>query len=238
MARRNASVTKGRAALELFTDRHSLILAFTEALSQDPPPGEVFFFEGGGGNGKSLLLWFLEKHCCKRFSDWERRIRDVGTDERMRRLIERTAYNRPGIDSVPSARIDFGAPLSEFEQPKVAYDALMMLRRDLGPQGFDFPLYDFAAVWYLKQRNMMTEERLKGLVPADELGFFTAIADVVSKTSWGSLAGAVIGLFDKHIKERGTLWWMRQGSGEKEINEIMGMDPTRELLAELPYYFG
>jgi len=239
MSPRSRSVTEGSTALDLFTDRHSLILDFTKALSQDPPPEEAFFFGGGGGNGKSLLLWFLEKHCCKRFADWEADIQDFGPEKRMARLVETTETESEEIqfESVPVVFHDFAAPLSEFEQPKVAYDALMMLRRDLCALGFQFPLYSFASVWYLKQQNMLTERRLQSIIPDEEAGLVSVIIDAISETSWGSIASAVLNVFDEHLQERWTLWKTRWGVDESTVSEIMQMDPKRELHSELPRYF-
>jgi len=236
---RGRSVTEGRSQLDLFTDRHRQVLAFTKALNQDPPPEEVFFFGGGGGNGKSLLLWFLEEHCCKRFSNWETQIGDPGPEERMSRLTGSTEAENPEVDfePVPVVSHDFAAQPREFEQPKVAYDALAMLRRALSAEGFQFPVYTFASIWSLKQRNQLDDRRLKTLIPDEETGIISTIIDAITGTPWGSIASGVLNVLDDQLQEKWTLWQAQWGVDESMVTEIMEMDAERELPFELPYYF-
>jgi hypothetical protein len=143
------SITEGSRALRLFTDRYQLIRTFTRLLHEDDALGKVLFFHGGGGNGKSLLIRFLQTYACKRFHRWEE-LRQQPDAEFVRGLREERSF-----DSLPLASLDFHAPPREFEQPMVDYDSLLMLRRQLGAysaEGFSrlhFPVYDFAAVWYL-----------------------------------------------------------------------------------------
>lgn len=64
--RKSSSITEGRRALELFTDRYEFTRLFAEYLNEEIPPNQILFFYGDGGNGKSLLLKFLREKCCKR----------------------------------------------------------------------------------------------------------------------------------------------------------------------------
>jgi len=197
----SASITKGTRALQLFTDRYDLIRAFTRALHEDDGLGKILFFHGGGGNGKSLLIRFLQTYACKRFHRWEE-IRQQPDAEFVRRLQGERSF-----DPLPMALLDFHTPSRrEFEQPMVDYDALLMLRRQLGDfhaDGFTrlrFPVYDFAAVWYLHRTDKLTEDRLRSLYPQTELNFVLALADTLAKGIPGlSLAQAALGLVDKHL---------------------------------------
>ena len=238
------SVTHGRSQLDLFTDRDRQILSFTKALSQDPPPEEVFFLEGGAGNGKSLLLWFLEKHCCKRFSDWEGQIKNLDPAQRRDLLLETTKAKDSGVEfqSVPAIRHDFAAQPIQYAQPKVAYDALEMLRCSLNASGFRFPIFTFASIWYLKKKHMLTQGRLQsfggksGLVQAI-VDLITGGVDAVTMGQGGNIASALFSLFDEHLEERWMLWKTRFGVDGGTVSDIMEMDPDRELYYKLPYYF-
>jgi hypothetical protein len=68
VARYTGDITVGERALGLFTDRHAAIRHFSSYLNDDPPKPTILFFHGVGGNGKTLLLRYLEKSCCKRLS--------------------------------------------------------------------------------------------------------------------------------------------------------------------------
>ncbi len=60
------SITEGNHALQHFTDRDAFIRRFAEYLNDEQPREKILFFQGEGGMGKSLLLRFLQKTCCKR----------------------------------------------------------------------------------------------------------------------------------------------------------------------------
>src|SRR5205085_6391193 len=67
------SITEGWRAFDLFTNRIDLIRIFTTYLNEYPAQERILFFYGEGGNGKSLLLKFLQEHCCKYIDlkNWE-----------------------------------------------------------------------------------------------------------------------------------------------------------------------
>jgi len=230
------SITKEDRALALFTDRYSLIRAFTQTLHEDDALGKILFFHGGGGNGKSLLLRFLREHGCKRFHRWDelRRQPDAAFVRQLR--------GDRAFDPVPVARLDFHAPPREFEQPTVDYDALLMLRRQLGAfsapgvSRLRFPVYDFAAVWYLHRTNRLTDNRLMALFPNEEINFVLALAGEIRNIPFAGLAQAVLGLFDKHLKQWWTLFRHRRGVDRALIEELEGMDPE-DLVKEMPRLF-
>jgi hypothetical protein len=64
-AGRHETLTTGERALDLFTDRVSLIRHFAKRLNEDPASNKILFFESASGNGKSLLLRYLERYYCK-----------------------------------------------------------------------------------------------------------------------------------------------------------------------------
>jgi tetratricopeptide (TPR) repeat protein len=125
----------------------------------------------------------------------------------------------------------------------VDYDAILMLRRQLGnfrAESFArlrFPVYDFAAVWYLHQTGRLTEERLSSLFPHEEINFVIALAEIVKERPVVRVAQAVLGLFDQHLGERWTLFRRRRGVDRAEIEEIQAMDPGRDLVPEMPRLF-
>jgi tetratricopeptide (TPR) repeat protein len=231
------SITEGSRALRLFTDRHQLIQEFARALHEDDALGKILIFHGGGGNGKSLLIRFLQAYACKRFHRWQE-LRQQPDAEIAHRLKEERSF-----DPMPVANLDFHAPPREFEQPMVDYDALLMLRRQLGAfsaEGLSrihLPVYDFAALWYLHQTNRLTEERLSSLFPTEEINFVVALAQLFKEIPGAGLAQAVVGLFNKHLKEWWTFFKARRRVDQELLEEIQGMDPERDLIPEMPRLF-
>lgn len=222
--------------MDLFTDRYSLIRSFTRALHEDGALGKILFFHGGGGNGKSLLLRFLQKHACKQFRYWDE-LSQLPDGKFVDRL-----QTDPSFDPLPVARLDFHTPPREFEQPTVDYDALLMLRHQLGTFNASgvarlrFPVYDFAAVWYLHQTRKLTEDRLRALFPEYEMKLVVSIANAVSGLPYFSIAEAVLNLFDRNLKERWTLFRQSRGVDRDLIEEIQAMD-EEELVLEMPRLF-
>jgi hypothetical protein len=125
----------------------------------------------------------------------------------------------------------------------VDYDALLMLRRQLGSfraESFTrlrFPVYDFAAVWYLHKTGRLTDERLSTLFPHEEINFVMALADIVKERPVARVAQAVFGLFDQHLGEWWTLFRHRRAVDRTVIEEIQAMDPERDLVPDMPRLF-
>jgi tetratricopeptide (TPR) repeat protein len=235
MAIRNAdasgkTITEGSRALECFTDRIEAVKRFNLYLNQEPAQGTFLFFHGVGGNGKSLLLRFLRKHCCRLSSDWES-LEDIG------HTSELTAYADKDVKLVPSAWLDFGMPPNGENRPQEAFPALLMLRRALSGDQLRFPLYDFACIWYLHKTKRLNPVRLASLFPTEELGLLSAVCDVISKTAFGTLASAVISVFSKHFKEQATVYWQSRKLEAEDLKRIQDLDVEFDLMDELPSYF-
>ncbi|HEY9804839.1 MAG TPA: hypothetical protein V6D25_31185 [Leptolyngbyaceae cyanobacterium] len=146
------------------------------------------------------------------------------------------------FEPVPAILQDFGQPPNGDDQPQDPFYGLLMLRRSLSQAATElnyqlrFPLYDFACVWYLKQKNRLTSEKLAELFPAEEMDLLIEIVNAVSDTSWGTIGKAVLGIFDKHLGENFRLYLQRRELKEADVQEIRGMDAETELIHELPRY--
>ncbi|MBD2380941.1 hypothetical protein H6G39_14025 [Trichormus variabilis FACHB-319] len=236
---RKRSLVDGNRALNLFTDRHELTRVFAAYL-HDEPAEKILSFSGDGGNGKSLLLKFLRTKCCKRFGAdaWQKL--KTKTAAEIADYIE--SADNDQCDLVPAILQDFGLQPNGDDQPQDPFYGLLMLRRSLSRAATElgyrlrFPLYDFACVWYLKQKNRLTREKLAELFPSEEMDLLIEIVNAVSDTSWGTIGKAVFGIFNKHLGENLLLHWQKRGLKKEDIEEIRGMDAETELMNELPRY--
>ncbi|MBW4502371.1 MAG: tetratricopeptide repeat protein [Scytonema hyalinum WJT4-NPBG1] len=237
---RKRSITEGNRALELFTNREGLVRIFATYINDDPSPEKILFFHGDGGNGKSLLLKFLLTKCCKRFrSDiWQEELKPK-TDVEVAEYITQKADDWDFI-KVPAVLHDFGLRLPGEEQPQDPFYGLLMLRRNISSKAQElgyslrFPLFDFACVWYLKQKGKLSAEKLKELFPQEEIDFLVEIGNALSDTSWGAIGKAVLGLFSKHLGEKFLLFLQQRGLKQEDVQAIQEMDVDRELIFELP----
>lgn len=139
-------------ALALFANRSVLIRHFATYLNSDPPREQILFIHGPGGNGKTLLLRYLEKHCCKRLTpvDWLRST-DMNDDE-FRDYLTKTE----GSDPVAKASLDFSAQPTAERDPKDPFSGLLYLRAQLAEANIPFPLFDFACTWYVHKTRRWT----------------------------------------------------------------------------------
>jgi tetratricopeptide (TPR) repeat protein len=231
------SITEFSRALELFTDRRENIRHFLEYLNE-PARDTILFFPGDGGNGKTLLLNILKRKYCKRLPEksWERakHLWESSGEEFIKYTDKAETQS-----AVPSALVDFRNDAVEGERPKDAFYALLMIRRDLVASGLkaEFPLFDFACVTYLFKKRMLTGDRLKSLFPPETIDLVSSLADTISQTTYGSLAKAVLGLFQRRFSEKLMLYLSKRKVSESDIAEIERMDPDKELLRELPRLF-
>jgi tetratricopeptide (TPR) repeat protein len=216
--------------LDLFTNRYSAIRKFVSLLNTDPPEGGVLYYHGEGGNGKSLLLKFLRSYCTKRFlpENWEY-IKDV-TDEE---FVSHVKYAED-VEGIPHVLIDFGMQPAGDSRPQEPFSALLMVHRDLAKYGLQFPLFDFACVWYLHKTSRLSADRLRDLFPTEELAFVTELMGAVVNTPWVSLASAVLGVFGKHLREGHTLKTYMRKLSDDLIDQIRDCDPETELIEQLP----
>ena len=230
------SVTESQRALDLFTDRDDLVRLFCERLHAEPPEERILFFFGDGGNGKSLLLRYLQTHACKRLSAgaW-RRACALGDGLAFREAI--ASAQAPEAAPVPWAMLDFDATPEGNNRPQEAFYALLMLRRQLAPLGLRFPLYDFAVLWYLKQTGGLTREQVRSLFPAEALDLVDALVQAITGVPWLAVGKAVLGLFDRHLGERFTLYRSRRGLAEVDLEAITRLPANSDLLDVLPELF-
>ena len=240
MAILTANRVRTRARLlDLFTDRHDVVRHFSEYLNEDPPRNKVLFFYGDGGNGKSLLLDFLQEHCCKRLQPekWAH-VRSTSREEFVQHIKGAQA-----ADPIPSAFLDFAMPPQGDERPQEPFSALLMLRRKLmsykSLHGFvwKFPIFDYALTWYLYKTNQLSDEKLKQLYPGDGLDLATELANLFFSISWLNVAKEAFKLINRHLSKPLSIRLQQRNIDEKELQLICRMDPERELMRELPRLF-
>jgi tetratricopeptide (TPR) repeat protein len=231
------SLTEGDRALQLFTDRVEFISLFAQALNDEPPGTQILFFYGDGGNGKSLLLKFLRQQCCKRLSpqgwqQWQRR-----SPADFANYIAR--LNPTECLPVPAVLHDFGQTVG-IEQPQDPFYGLLLLRRNLAEAAgqlkyrLQFPLYDFACIWYLHQKGKSAQE-IKSLFPVkDAAGLASALVDAVSGHAFGTIAKAVLDLVVEDVDEKMAVYAAKIGLSKDKIRAIQQQDLDAELIYALP----
>ncbi len=228
----SVTITEGWRALELFTNRYTPIREFLTYVNDERPRRSILFFHGDGGNGKSLLLRVLREQYCVYFSpvNW-RYVKETYPQDKS--LVEET--NRAlGTESILAATIDFAPQSDELSQEP--FTALQMLRRSLSGHGLQFPIFDFACLWYLDQTKRLTAERLNNLFPDVEMDFITAMTDAIEHKVWFVPIGAILKLMGKHSKKQFTMFMKQRKVNEDMVHQIQTMEP-RDLFRELPYLF-
>ncbi len=227
----NQTITDESRALEYFTDRLEAVNRFNQYVNQETPEPRFLFFYGVGGVGKSLLLRFLRKYCCRLLTGWEG-LKDVEYTS-IQRAYDTTA------NSLPSAFLDFGMQPHGEQRPQDPELGLLMLRRDLRCDQFRFPLFDFACIWYLHKTKQLSRDRLASLFPSDELTMLGAIADAVSHHPFGTVATAVMNVFGKHFKDRALIYWKKRNLEAADVQRIqdLGEEQPELIIDELPACF-
>jgi tetratricopeptide (TPR) repeat protein len=230
---KTGSVTEQWRARQHFTNRKNFIRHFAGYINEGPAKERVLFFRGDGGNGKTLLLRFLKEKCCKRLDadNWEYVKSLEGAD-----FIENFA-GAVDCAEVPSTLIDFGMKPRVNYIPKEAFSALMRMRRDLSGSGLRFPLYDFACTLYLYKTGQLTPERQKELFPSEEMDFVNETIDVIKEVPGVGLAKAVLGLFNKRLRDKYTLYMGARKIGEEDVLEMKSMEPESDLYGLFPNLF-
>jgi tetratricopeptide (TPR) repeat protein len=229
-----ASITEGERAIQLFTDRGALVRLFCERLHAKPPIERILFIHGYGGNGKTLALRYLRACACKHLpaSEW-RAAAALTDDEAFRRRFEEC----PNAVPAPWVGLDFAAKPIDNDRPQEAFYGLLMLRRQLAPLHLDFPRFDFAVLWYLRETKQLTRERVESLFPMEELDLVTALADVILDIPWIGVGKAVLGLFNHHLGERFALYRARRRLDESDVQEIQRLPANPDLIDLLPDLF-
>ncbi len=226
-------LTTGERALNLFTDRFSLIRHFAERLNEDPVTNKILFYDGDGGNGKSLLLRYLARYHCQRLEpdNWS-----YVSSKPDAEFVDEFKIAEGGTP-VPAAFLDF-----RFHAPTDAVKALRKLRSDLGEHGIHFPLFDFACFWHLKKTRQLTDEQLTNLFADEELDWIAAVTELVVQHPAITVVKATLAVVHKRITERRvderfTQYLRRRNLNQNDLGAIMAMDPERELIDKLPELF-
>src|SRR6266540_739644 len=122
-------------------------------------------------------------------------------------------------------------------RPKEAFSALMRMRRDLSASGLRFPLYDFACTLYLHKTGQLTPDRQKDLFPSEEMDLVNETIDIIKEVPGVGLAKGALGLFNKRMREKFTLYMSARKIDEEDVLELKSMDPDSELYGLFPYLF-
>ncbi len=230
------TVTDGDRALDLFVDRVGFTRLLAEQLN-DPVTGQILYFYGDGGNGKSLLLKYLRQRICKRFLPRVWQSRKVQPDAELAQFIETAPVNT--YVRVPVVLHDFGLT-SPFERPQDPFYGLLLLRKNLAEAAaklhyrLRFPLYDFACIWYLRQKGKSLEE-IRSLFPlSDVAGGFATLLDAVTGNAVGAIATAALNFVVEDLEEKVTGYLSQIKSPAEKIREIQQQDVDTELIFSLP----
>ena len=228
---RTESVTEVPQKLDLFTNRYALIRHFLASLNEDPAFPTLLFYQGDGGNGKSLLLRYFKAHCCKRFEpeNWNH-VKGL-SDADFRNNVE----HAEGVEDLPVALLDFGAPPRREDQPQESLSALFMLRRRLNGSGLAFPRFRYASLRYLKLDGKLTREKVRDLYPDEEVDLAVEAVEMLFNVSLPFL-GDIPKLLDKHLGTKVELWRAQLQLAEEEGKEIDRLD-LEGLAAALPTFF-
>ena len=224
------SVAEGVRALDLFTDRVDFMRLFLSHISSASPPERILFLYGEGGIGKSLLMRFLYRNCCKALHPSN--LKWV-IENRLHRLPEELR-DAQGARAVPAVFLNFSTSASSSEDFTRPFEALTSIRRSLAKYHMQTPLFDYACVWYLHATNQLTEDRVKSILPIEETELISALVDAVKNTSYAAIAKAVLGIFNKHLKRTISFYSKERKLTASQIEAIQSMDPENELLTELP----
>ncbi|HEY0069585.1 MAG TPA: hypothetical protein VGE04_06410 [Chloroflexia bacterium] len=236
------SLTQGWRAFQLFTDRNALIRTFLEYTHAEPPKDQVLFLHGEGGNGKSLLVRFLREYCCRYWGpDFTSTLQRLTYDQLIPGLKDPQALGPS--DPIPYVYHDFAPDPISNESILSPDDVLRRLGADLSRPGFRFPLYTFATVRYLLQARRLPRDQIKSLLPKEEADLGMEVIDLLLAIPGIGVAKAALALLDKHFSpiQRLREWWTervhRRNIDEAMVEQIVRMDPERELPNRLPELF-
>lgn len=112
-----------------------------------------------------------------------------------------------------------------------------MLHRQLVRHGLQFPLYDFAVLWYLHKTKGLTPERVQSLFPAETLDLVDALTQIITGVGWVGVTNAILNLLDQHLGERFTLYQHCRRLRPEDVQAIQRLEPEPELRDALPDLF-
>ncbi len=183
--------------------------------------------------------------------------------QKLKRWLERISGKQLGTNaadwqwnfqSVPAVLLDFEQQPIDEERPQDPFYGLLMLRGRLvkafarwGYQ-LNFPLTDYACVWYLQQKGKLTNEFIAKLFPASEL-FLTGGTINLFKTVLGAqqlaialagslpiLAVSTFNVISKYFGKDLTLYLRGRGLKPEDLQKITQLDPDKELIDALPNF--
>jgi predicted ATPase len=82
-----------------------------------------------------------------------------------------------------------------------------MIRRQVAMHGVSCPTFDFAIARILAAQGRLSKSTLLEAVASD-VGFGAALVDVVSKTTWGTVASELLRIFETHQPDSLRLRWL------------------------------
>lgn len=214
--------------LALFTDRKHLVHRFTEYVNSDVAVPTVLYVHGMGGNGKSLLLQYLERHCCRRLP----RAAWAALHERAEVGPEDLAGGRP----VPVAVLDFGMPPTAELRAQEPLSGLFAIKRQMAASGVPTPRFDFAAVTYLHRTGASTDSKIRELFPAEEVSLASDIVDALAQVPVLSAATTIAKLVDRRTDSAVSRWKYRRKVDSACVQEVLALRPQPDLLLELPRF--
>jgi len=156
---------------------------------------------------------------------------------------------------VPAVLLDFEQQPIDEERPQDPFYGLLMLRKglvkaaaQLGYQ-LNFPLTDYACVWYLKQKGKLSNESIAKLFPSPELFVTGGIINLVKTISQSKemliglagvlpiLAVSTFNVVSKYFGKDLTLYLRGRGLKPEDFQRIAQLDPDKELIDALPNFF-
>jgi len=206
------------------------IKRFVKCLN-DPSSERLLFFYGQAGTGKSSLLRFLLKYCCKKYDQAEWATLSKLPDEEFVAQVQLADSGEP----ILAALIDFGMPSRGYDRPVDSFYGLLMLRRAFA--ALSFPRFDFAFVWYLHKTKSLTDEQLNKLFPAENMHSLSAIAEILRVGSFDFLTQTLLNPLSSEFGNRIKAYAQQRKLDASTLEAIKQMTPESGLINDLPRLF-
>jgi tetratricopeptide (TPR) repeat protein len=223
-SKQTVSATEQRGRLstdQRFVGRRDEIVRFVDGLVDAPDFRPVLYYCAEPGAGKTRLLHFLQACCCRDFDPayWQQlREADDGL------LVDTLAQPAAGM-RLPAAVLDFAMPARGIDRPQDPYYGPLMIRRALAEARLQFPLYDFASLWYAHCLGESQAAALRDLLPADVSYFADELADTLSAAQGDERCAAATDLIRRHFTEHSHV----RGLTEADVARILDMPLEQDL---------